>query len=219
MRLSEGGRGGLGGEELSVRAVRGVDEGVDALAVGAGGDTRGVWDGLGLGAGLLPDLLSRLGKLLRLGLLGLGSELGRVSVVLEVAVRGISRVDEGVEVGSGLLLHWSGPELLLLLDWGGPELLLLWHKSGLLLSGGGGLLLASCLGDAGVKGGALESGGALRDVSALEDPEANHMRVFIALANQRSESFVPEAILSGAVSHGDCLAVLVNVAVLSDPLT
>ena len=209
--LSEGGSRGLGGEQLSVGAVRGVDEGVDALTVGAGGDTRGVGDGLlGLGAGLLPELL-RLGLELLSGggpgLLRLGPELGSVNITLEVTVSRVSGVNEGVKVSSGLLLlHRSRSELLLLLR----LKLLLRHRSGLrlllrdrswLLSGGGGLLrqvLASGLGNSWVKGGTLEASGSFGDVGALEDPEA---------------------VLAGAVPHSDRLAVLVDVAVLPDPLS
>ena len=206
--LSEGrGCGLLRGKQLSVGAVCGIDEGVEALTVGAGGNTRGIGDGLllGLGAGLLSELL-RLGLelLLRLGLgllLRLGSELGGVNIVLEVTMSWVSGVNEGVEVSSGLLLllHWSRSELLLLLL---RLELLLGHRSGLLLSRGGGCgllrqVLTSGLGNGGVKGGTLEASGALGNMSALEDPEA---------------------VLAGAVPHSDGLAVLVDVAVLPDPL-
>jgi len=149
--LSEGrGCGLLGGKQLSVGAVCGIDEGVEALTVGAGGNTRGIGDGLllGLGAGLLSELLRLGSELLRLGLelllrlglgllLRLGSELGGVNIVLEVTMSWVSGVNEGVEVSSGLLLllHWSRSELLLLLL---RLELLLGHRSGLLFSGGGG---------------------------------------------------------------------------------
>merc|ERR1719341_1310882 len=175
-----------------MRAVCGIDEGVEALTVGAGGNTRGIGDGLllGLGAGLLPELLR------------LGSELGGVNIVLEVTMSWVSGVNEGVKVSSGgllLLLHWSRSELLLLLL---RLELLLGHRSGLLLSGGGGggllrQVLTSGLGNGGVKGGTLEASGALGNMSALEDPEA---------------------VLASAVPHGDGLSVLVDVAVLPDPL-
>jgi len=207
--LSEGRSRGLGGKQLSVGAVCGVDEGVDALTVGAGGDTCGVGNSLllGLGAGLLPELL-----LLRLGLellsgggpglLRLGPELGSVNITLEVTVSRVSGVNEGVKVSSGLLLlllHRSRSELLLLLL---RLELLLRHRSGLglLLRDRSWLLLrqilASGLGNSGVKGGTLEASGSLGDVSALEDSKA---------------------VLTGAVPHSDRLAVLVDVAVLPDP--
>merc|ERR1719341_1339141 len=164
-----------------MRAVCGIDEGVEALTVGAGGNTRGIGDGLllGLGAGLLPELLR------------LGSELSSVNIVLEVTMSWVSGVNEGVKVSSGLLLL-----LLLRLE------LLLGHRSGLLLSRGGGCgllrqFLTSGLGNCGIKGGTLEASGSLGNMSALEDPEA---------------------VLAGAVPHGDGLAVLVDVAVLPDPL-
>ena len=205
--LSEGRSRGLGGKQLSVGAVCGVDEGVDALTVGAGGDTCGVGNSLllGLGAGLLPELL-----LLRLGLellsgggpglLRLGPELGSVNITLEVTVSRVSGVNEGVKVSSGLLLlHRSRSELLLLLRHRSGLGLLLRDRSWLLLSGGGGLLrqiLASGLGNSWVKGGTLEASGSLGDVSALEDSKA---------------------VLTGAVPHSDRLAVLVDVAVLPDP--
>lgn len=205
--LSEGRSRGLGGKQLSVGAVCGVDEGVDALTVGAGGDTCGVGNSLllGLGAGLLPELL-----LLRLGLellsgggpglLRLGPELGSVNITLEVTVSRVSGVNEGVKVSSGLLLlHRSRSELLLLLRHRSGLGLLLRDRSWLLLSGGGGLLrqvLTSGLGNSWVKGGTLEASGSLGDVSALEDSKA---------------------VLTGAVPHSDRLAVLVDVAVLPDP--
>jgi len=167
---------------LSVGAVRGVDEGIDTLTVGAGGDTRWIRDSLlGLGAGLLsggdPSLLR------------LGPELGSVNIALEVTVSWVSWVNEGVKVSSGLLLlHRSRSELLLLL------------RLELLLSRGGRLLrqvLGSGLGNSWVKGGTLEASCSLWDMSALEDPEA---------------------VLASAVPHSDRLAVLVDVAVLPDPL-
>ena len=193
---------------MSVGAVCGIDEGVEALTVGAGGNTGGIGDGLllGLGAGLFPELL-RLGlELLSGGGLGLlvrlWSKLGRVNIVLEITMSWVSRVNEGVKVSSGLLLllHWSRSELLLLLL---RLELLLGHRSGLLLSrgGGGGLLrqvLTTGLGNGGIKGGTLEASGSLGDMSALEDPEA---------------------VLASAVPHGDGLAVLVDVAVLPDSLS
>lgn len=202
--LSEGGSGGLGGKQLSVGAVRGVNEGIDTLTVGAGGDTRGIRDsllGLGLSAGLLPELL-RLGlELLSWGepsLLRLGPELGSVNIALEVTVSRVGWVNEGVKVSSGLLLlHRSRSELLLLLR---LELLLR-DRSGLLLSRDVRLLrqvLGSGLGNSRVKGGTLEASGSLRDMSALEDPEA---------------------VFASAVPHSDRIAVLVDVAVLSDPLS
>ena len=195
--LSEGGSRGLGGKQLSVGAVRGVDEGIDSLTVGAGGDTHWIRDrllGLGLGAGLLsggdPSLLR------------LGPELGSVNIALEVTVSRVSWVNEGVKVSSGLLLlHGSRSELLLLL-----RLELLLSRGGrllrleLLLSRGGRLLrqvLGSGLGNSWVKGGTLEASCSLWDMSALEDPEA---------------------VLASAVPHSDRLAVLVDVAVLPDPL-
>ena len=214
--LSEGGSCGLlRGKQLSVGAVCGINEGVEALTVGAGGNTRGIGDGLllGLGAGLLPELLGLGSELLRLGLellsggglgllLRLGSELGSVNIVLEVAMSRVSGVNEWVKVSSWLLLllHWSRSELLLLLLL--RLELLLGHWSGLLLSrsGGSGLLrqvLTSGLSNSRVKGGTLEASGSLRDVRALEDPEA---------------------ILASAVPHGDGLAVLIDVAVLTNPL-
>jgi len=207
---------------LSVGAVCGINEGVEALTVGAGGNTRGIGDGLllGLGAGLLPELLGLGSELLRLGsellrlglellsggglglLLRLGSELGSVNIVLEVTMSRVSGVNEWVKVSSRLLLllHWSRSELLLLLLL--RLELLLGHWSGLLLSRsrGSGLLrqvLTSSLSNSWVKGGTLEASGSFRDVRALEDPEA---------------------ILASAVPHGDGLAVLVDVAVLTNPL-
>ena len=208
--LSEGGSRGLGGKQLSVGAVRGVDEGIDSLTVGAGGDTRWIRDrllGLGLGAGLLsggdPSLLR------------LGPELGSVNIALEVTVSRVSWVNEGVKVSSGLLLlHGSRSELLLLLrlelllSRGGRllRLELLLSRGGrllrlkLLLSRGGRLLrqvLGSGLGNSWVKGGTLEASCSLWDMSALEDPEA---------------------VLASAVPHSDRLAVLVDVAVLPDSL-
>merc|ERR1719341_2377989 len=174
-----------------MRAVCGIDEGVEALTVGAGGNTRGIGDGLllGLGAGLLPELLR------------LGSELGSVNIVLEVTMSWVSGVNEGVKVSSGLLLllHWSRSELMLLLL---RLELLLGNRSGLLLSRGGGCrllrqVLTSGLGNGGIKGGTLEASSSLGNMSALEDPEA---------------------VLASAVPHGDGLAVLVDVAVLPDPL-
>jgi len=207
---------------LSVGAVCGINEGVEALTVGAGGNTRGIGDGLllGLGAGLLPELLGLGSELLGLGsellrlglellsggglglLLRLGSELGSVNIVLEVTMSRVSGVNEWVKVSSRLLLllHWSRSELLLLLLL--RLELLLGHWSGLLLSRsrGSGLLrqvLTSSLSNSRVKGGTLEASSSLRDVRALEDPEA---------------------ILASAVPHGDGLAVLVDVAVLTNPL-
>lgn len=207
---------------MSVGAVCGINEGVEALTVGAGGNTRGIGDGLllGLGAGLLPELLGLGSELLGLGsellrlglellsggglglLLRLGSELGSVNIVLEVTMSRVSGVNEWVKVSSRLLLllHWSRSELLLLLLL--RLELLLGHWSGLLLSRsrGSGLLrqvLTSSLSNSRVKGGTLEASSSLRDVRALEDPEA---------------------ILASAVPHGDGLAVLVDVAVLTNPL-
>ena len=58
-------------------------------------------------------------------------------------------------------------------------------------------VLGSGLGNSWVKGGTLEASCSLWDMSALEDPEA---------------------VLASAVPHSDCLAVLVDVAVLPDPL-
>ena len=134
-------------------------------------------------------------------LLRLGSELGSVNIVLEVTMGRVSGVNEGVKVSSGLLLllHWSRSELLLLLL---RLELLLGHRSGLLLSRGGGCgllrqVLTSGLGYCGIKGGTLEASGSLGNMRALEDPEA---------------------VLASAVPHSNGLAVLVDVAVLPDPL-
>jgi len=59
-------------------------------------------------------------------------------------------------------------------------------------------LLGFTLGNLRVEGSALETVGSLRDVVSLQDPEA---------------------VLTSGVPHSDGLAVLVNVAVLTDPLT
>jgi len=139
-----------------------------------------------------------------------GSELGRVNVSLEIQVGGVSRVDERIEVSAGNLRLW----LLLLLSYE----LWLWlsllcrsrrsHRSD--WSGWSGLfsdwsslrlgrrrLLRFTLGNLGVKGSALKAIGSLGDVVSLQDPEP---------------------VLTRGVPHCDGLTVLVNVAVLTDPL-
>jgi len=149
-----------------------------------------------------------------------GSELSRVNVCLEIQVGGVGRVDERVEVSAG--------NLRLRLLWLLSYKLWLWlslldldrsDSSGLLdrsdrspsdRSDWSGLfsdrsslslwwrrLLGFTLGNLRVEGSALKTIGSLRDVSSLQDPEA---------------------VLAGGVPHGDGLAVLVNVAVLPDPL-
>jgi len=146
-----------------------------------------------------------------------GSELSSVNVCLEIQVGGVCRVDERIEVATGnlgRLLLW-----LLWLLW----LLLLSNKLWLLLSLLGrsdrstsdwshrsGLfsdrsslrlcwrrLLRFTLGNLRVEGSALKTIGSLRDVSSLQDPEA---------------------VLTGGVPHSDGLTVLVDVAVLTNPL-
>jgi len=174
--------------------------------------------------GLLPSLLASLLELLslnrsRLDLLSLswnllswlsGSELSSVNVCLEIQVGGVSRVDERVEVATGnlrrlllwlLLLSYKLWLLLSLLgrshrstsDWS--------HRSGLFsdrisLRLCWRRLLRFTLGNLRVEGSALKTIGSLRDVSSLQDPEA---------------------VLTSGVPHGDGLAVLVNVAVLTNP--
>ena len=145
-----------------------------------------------------------------------GSELSSVNVCLEIQVGGVSRVDERIEVATGnlgRLLLWLLWLLLLLLS---NKLWLLlsllgrsdrstsdWsHRSGL-FSDRSSLrlclrrLLRFTLGNLRVEGSALKTIGSLRDVSSLQDPEA---------------------VLTSGVPHSDGLAVLVNVAVLPDPL-
>jgi len=136
-----------------------------------------------------------------------GSELSSVNVCLEIQVGGISRVDERVEVATGnlrrLLLWLLSYKLWLLLsllgrsdrppsDWS--------HRSGLFSDRSSLRLcwrrLRLTLGNLGVEGSALKTIGSLRDVSSLQDPEA---------------------VLTSGVPHGDGLAVLVNVAVLTNP--
>jgi len=141
------------------------------------------------------------------------SELSSINVCLEIQVGRVSRVDERVEVATGnlrwllllLLLLLLSYKLLLLLsllgrshrppsDWS--------HRSGL-FSDRSSLrlcwrrLLRFTLGNLGVEGSALKTIGSLRDMSSLQDPEA---------------------VLTSGVPHGDGLAVLVNVAVLTNPL-
>jgi len=197
-----------------VGGVGRVEEGVHSGAVGAGGDRGGAGNGLLLDRSLLEllsldrsllELLSLDWSLLELlsldrGLLELlsldcllsrswsGSELSSVNVGLEVKVRGVGGVDEGVEVAAWNLRLWLRCELLSL------------DRSDRSRLGGDGcslrlLRFSSC--DLRVKGSALQTIGSLWDVSSLQDPEA---------------------VLAGGVPHGDGLAVLVDVAVLADPL-
>jgi len=241
LREEGGGRLGcwlLGGEQLGVGGVCGVNEGVHSLTVGTGGHRGGAgqagllellclsWSRLSLHRSRLELLSLGRSRLSldwgRLELLSLswnllnwlsGSELGRVNVSLEIQVGGVSRVDERIEVAAGnlrLLLR-----LLLLLSYE----LLLWlsllcrsrrsHRSdrsdwsGLFsdwssLRLGWRRLLRFTLGNLGVKGSALKAIGSLRDVVSLQDPEP---------------------VLTRGVPHCDGLTVLVNVAVLTDPLT
>jgi len=134
-----------------------------------------------------------------------GSELSSVNVCLEIQVGGVCRVDERIEVATGnlgRLLLWL---LLSLLgrshrshrstsDWS--------YRSGL-FSDRSSLrlcwrrLLRFTLGNLRVEGSALKTIGSLRDVSSLQDPEA---------------------VLTGGVPHSDGLTVLVDVAVLTNPL-
>jgi len=238
--LREEGRGRLGcwllgGEQLGVGGVCGVNEGVHSLTVGTGGHRGGAgqagllellclsWSRLSLHRSRLELLSLGRSRLSldwgRLELLSLswnllnwlsGSELGRVNVSLEIQVGGVSRVDERIEVSAGnlRLLLW----LLLLLsyelwlwlsllgrsrrsdrsDWSG----LFSDWSSLRL--GWRRLLRFTLGNLGVKGSALKAIGSLRDVVSLQDPEP---------------------VLTRGVPHCDGLTVLVNVAVLTDPLT
>jgi len=236
-RLSEGWLGCrllLGGEQLGVGGVGWVDEGVHSGTVGTGGH-----GGCAGQAGLLSLNWSRLELLSlnwsrlellhgsRLDLLSLswnllswlsGSELSSVNVCLEIQVGGVSRVDEWVEVATGNLRWLLGLLLLLLLWLWSDKLWLLlsllgrsdrppsdWsHRPGLFsdrsslrLCWGRLLRLRFTLGNLGVEGSALKTIGSLRDVSSLQDPEA---------------------VLTSGVPHSDGLAVLVNVAVLTNPL-
>ena len=120
-----------------------------------------------------------------------GSELSSVNVGLEVKVRGVSGVDEGVEVSAWNLRLWLRCDLLSL---DRPD-----RSDGSRLGGDGCSLrllrFSSC--DLRVEGSALQTIGSLWDVGSFQDPEA---------------------VLAGGVPHGDGLAVLVDVAVLADPL-
>ena len=184
-----------------MRGVEGVDERVDSGAVGARGDNA--------------------------GLVGAASEVATVPVEVEVPVGWVVGVDEGVGVGGGS--SWPPHRLLGLgntLDrLGGHEglldgsLVLLLVEPGARLRNGAvvvlvvvvnglpGLhklllrLLGKLLTRSRSRGG-HELGGGLPvgsggHVVALEDPEA---------------------VLAGGVPHGDGLAILVDVAVLANPL-
>jgi len=138
----------VSGEEtgLLVGGVEGVDEGVDAGAIGARGHEGG---GAGFG--------------------GVGSELGCVAVELEVAVGGVVGVDEGVEVGvDGSVVvvgvvDGDGGDGLLGLRSGGEAGSLLGSDLGF----GGEVILN---GEIGVEGGGVLAAGG--NVGALENAEA-----------------------------------------------
>jgi len=128
------------------------------------------------------------------GLAGRG-EGGSVGVVLEVTVGGVVGVDEGVEVGvhGGINIVVVNSSSLLAdgSSWLLLELLgLLLTDLLLLLDRGSGSLFW-------VVGGRVETGGSLGHVGALQDLEA---------------------VLASRVSNSDGLAVVVNVAVLAQPL-
>jgi len=143
-----------------------------------------------------------------------GSELSSVNVSLEIQVGGISGVDEWIEVGAGNLLLL----LLLLLLWLLSYKLWLWlsppgrsswsswssrSDRSLLFPDWSSFLLwwrrlGFPLGNLRIEGSALETVGSLRDVVSLDDPEA---------------------VLTSGVSDSDGLPVLINVAVLANPLT
>ena len=188
----------------------------------------------------LLELLLRLESLLRLELLLsllwlpcwlLRLELGSICVELEVLVSGVGWVDERISLGL-LELLWLRLELLLLgleLEAGCWQLLAPWllscgsrslswcwalggnralgnrspRSSNSPRSWSGGCLLrfwreTSLCRDLRVKGRRLKAGGSSGNVVALEDSEA---------------------ILARGVLHSDRLAVVVDVAVLADPLT
>ena len=184
---------------------------------------------------LLLGLESLLG-LLELSLLGLscwllGLELGGICVELEVLVSWVSRVDERVYLGlldlllllrlellllgleleagcwqllaSGLLSHWSrapsrcwSPSSSRPLGNRAPSPS---HRAG---PWGRSFLRfgrkTSLLSDLRVKGSRLEASGTSGNVVALQDPES---------------------VLAGSVLHCDGLAIVVNVTVLTDPLS
>jgi len=141
-----------------------------------------------------------------------GSELSSVNVSLEIQVGGVSRVDEWIEVGTGnlllllLLLLWLLSYKLLLWLWLSPlgrSSWSDWSDRSLLFPDGRSFLLwwrrlRFPLGNLRIKGSALETIGSLRDVVSLDDPEA---------------------VLTSGVSDSDGLPVLINVAVLANPLT
>jgi len=206
--LAEGWGSLLGGEKLGVGGVSWVEEWVDSLTVSTGGHGGGAGDGVLLLLALdwsLLELLSLDWSLLELlsldwSLLDLlswgwsGSELGSIHVGLEIQMSWIGGVDEGIEVACWSLWLRLGHKLLLL------SLLSRSHRSHRpwLGSDGSSLrLLNLTTSNLWVKRSALKSIGSLWDVISLQDPEA---------------------VLSSGVPHSDGLAVLVNVAVLSNPL-
>jgi len=233
-RLSEGWLGCrllLGGEQLGVGGVGWVDEGVHSGTVRTGGHRgsagqAGLLELLSLHWSRLSLHWSRLELLSldwsRLELLSLswnllswlfGSELSSVNVSLEIQVGRVSRVDERIEVSAGNLRLWLLWLLLWLLSYKLWLLLSLlgrshrstsdWsHRSGLFsdrssLRLGWRRLLRFSLGNLWVEGSALKTIGSLRDVVSLQDPEP---------------------VLTSGVPHSDGLTVLVNVAVLTNPL-
>ena len=202
-----GGGGGQEGRRVPVGGVVGVDEGVHSGAVGAGGHVALAGSGLALVTVVV---------------------VASVGVVLEVPVCGVVGVDEGVEASSlGALGGLGGGKVLGGLGRLGGHESVLGGGGGVVLLGlevlvvvvvgvggarvdgllGGELLLLRLLGeslglgpggwglgDMGSSGLAVGAGG---NVVALQDPEA---------------------VLAGGVPHGDGLAVVVDVAVLADPL-
>ena len=117
-----------------------------------------------------------------------GGKIGSVDVVLEVPVGGVVRVDEGVEVG----VH-RGVDIVVVQGGSnrGRGSGSGGNKSGRGRSGVGLTSLGS------IKGSRVETVGTGRDMGSFQDPES---------------------ILASGVPHGDGLAVISNVAVLSNPL-
>ena len=199
-----GGGGGHKGLGVPVGGVVGVDEGVHAGAVGTGGHV--VLAGSDLALVTVAVVAS-------------------VGVVLEVPVCGVVGVDKGVEARSlGALGGLGGGEVLgglgghkCVLGGGGGEVLLGLEVLVVVVVGvggarvdgllGGELLLLRLLGES---LGLGPGGGGLGDVasSGLAVGAGGHV---VALQD-------PEAVLAGGVPHGDGLAVVVDVAVLADPL-
>ena len=196
---SSGGRGE--GGRVPVGGVKGVDEGVDSGAVGARGD----------GAGLVRG--------------GVAAKVAAVPVEVEVPVGGVVGVDEGVVgVGRDNRPPHRLDRLSHTLDRLGRDEGLLGRR--LLVESGAGLGHGAVVVFVVVVGGfpgldkllllrllllgkLLARGrGGLELSSGLAVGSGGHV---VALED-------PEAVLAGGVPHGDGLAILVDVAVLANPL-